>query len=250
MNAMNELSRLLAAERAITPPAQAAEQGLERLLGALAIHAAPLPVAAGALQLGGSMVVKWLGVGFAMGLAGAGAASQVWAPPSNLEPAQVAVAVSATQTARPPTVEAVPVVALSVPTESVSHSAPAPTLFRPVASAVAVASASPTFDEELRLITRAKQELDTGRPHLAQVWLDEHAQRFPGGVFGLEREALSIVARCSQRKNPQLASDFAARHPESPLLGQLRRKCGAQGVLDDFSSPTNATAQPGEPTKN
>jgi hypothetical protein len=251
-----ELSRLLAAERATSPPARAAEVGLERLLTALAGQAAPLPVAVGTLKLGGSLVAKWIGIGFAVGLTGAGAATQVWAPAETpaAPSALVLASVPASATPLPSALEAAPLWAPSV--SAAPESSPRSSGAAPAPGPEGAASASPTFDEELRLITRAKQELDTGRPHLAQVWLDEHRQRFPTGVFALDREGLSILARCSQRKNPALARDFAARHPGSPLVVQLQRKCGALEAAGsptssrDFSSPTNAPGRPEEPIKD
>ena len=146
----------------------------------------------------------------------------------------------------------------SAATESaLKTTTPEPAASLPTLRASATSRASPNFDEELRLIARAKQELAAGRPHLAGVWLSEHLQRFPGGVFGPEREVLSIDARCSQRKNPALAREFAVRHPGSPMLDQLRRKCGVQqqgagpgASSGEFSSPTNAPDTLGEPTEN
>jgi hypothetical protein len=239
----NDLTRLLAAERAVMPPAQAAEAGLERLLTALAAHAAPLPVAVGSLKLGGSLVAKWIGVGFAVGIVGAGTAAQVWAPPSPVAAPSAALVAPATGSASLPAFGEAPV---AVPSAEPEAPMPQVASAPPSSRAEAAPSASPTFDEELRLITRAKQELDAGRPHLAQVWLDEHQQRFPGGVFALDREGLSILTRCSQRQNPALARDFAARHPGSPMVGQLQRKCGVEASL---GAPRREVAAPaGSPT--
>ena len=61
MTGSKEMSRLLAAARIAAPPPGTAEAGLERLLGSLAAHTAPLPISAGALKLGGSLFGKWLG---------------------------------------------------------------------------------------------------------------------------------------------------------------------------------------------
>ena len=69
------ISRLLVAERAEAPPSGSTEVGLQRLLGTIATHAAPLPVAVGSLKLGLAVIAKWVGVGFVVGTLGAGAAS-------------------------------------------------------------------------------------------------------------------------------------------------------------------------------
>ena len=82
------------------------------------------------------------------------------------------------------------------------------------------------LDAELRLITAAKSELDRGRPHLATAWLDDHARRFPGGVFATDREALRVLVSCSQSRNLALAEAFAARHPGSAMVERLLRACG------------------------
>jgi len=211
------------------------------------------------LHLGWSVVSKWIGAGFALGLAGAGAAAYVSTPT-----AAVAVVASATA-ARPASIlpmtaaEARPVAPVAPPLPSVAEAAPLhPLPDKSTAPPSAEAPSSrPTLDEELRLITAAKREIDAGRPHLARVWLDEHRQRFTGGVFSLERDALLILVRCSQSKNPALARDFALQHPGAPMLAQLSRSCGVESAPasvaprphEDFSEPTNALQVPGKPIK-
>lgn len=247
MNGMNELSRLLATGRAVTPPAQAAQVGLRRLLGALATQAAPLPVASGALHLW-SLGGKWLGVGFAVGLAAAGTASVIASASNTTLPAAVptsavntrsvgtaAAPAEASTRSNAPAIEPSPMRAAALPNDS------------PVTSGSAKGgdTRAPSVAEELRLMKRAKQELDASRPHLAKVWLSEHAQRFPKGVFALEREALSILIRCTDRPQSELASDFEQRHPGSPMVGQLKRQC-AGSSSGAFSTPANAPAAEGE----
>lgn len=228
MMGSEEVSRLLAAERAVSPPPGAAEAGLARLFGSLAAEAAPLPVAAGALKLGWPALTKWVGAGFAVGLAGAGVAAYGSARHAEA-PAVVAPDPPVARAAPPRVVEAAP--ATEAP---IASSASAPEVARPrleVSAPIVAAtpSAGPTFDEELRLITAAKRELDRGRPHLARAWLDEHRTRFASGVFGLEREGLLVLARCSEQRLPALAREFAARYPKSPMVSQLLRRCGAEG---------------------
>jgi len=84
-----------------------------------------------------------------------------------------------------------------------------------------------TFDTELRLINAAKTELDAGRPHVAKVWLGEHAARYPAGVFSTDREALRVLADCAERREPARAERFVAAHPTSPLVERLTRACEA-----------------------
>jgi hypothetical protein len=226
MTGSDHVSRLLAAERIEAPPPGVAEAGRARLLSSLAAGAAPLPVAAGAAKLGWPVLTKWIGAGFAVGLAGAGVAAYGTAPRAEAPPA-VAPAPQA-EPGAPRGVEAV--VAPEVPSES---SASASQVVPPRQSAsppgvAATPSTSPSFDEELRLLAAAKRELDQGRPHLARAWLQEHRARFPSGVFGGEREGLLVLARCSEQPRPELAREFAAAYPKSAMISQLLRRCGAE----------------------
>ena len=99
-------------------------------------------------------------------------------------------------------------------------------------STPATSASASTFDAELQLITAAKSELDRGRPQLAGEWLSEHAERFPTGIFALDREALRILIRCGQRQDPAVARAFAAQHPSSPMVERLRRACTPSGLAD------------------
>jgi hypothetical protein len=227
MTNADELSRLFEAERAVHPPDEGMERGLSRLLADVAQGAAPLPVATGALKLGLSLVSKWLIVGFALGLGGAGLASQIWggsavaAPSATVRGVTVSSSV-ASHVAAPeasltlrPTVKAV---------EESERSAGRPA---PGASSMSAAVDVTTFDEELRLISAAKREQQRGRARAAEAWLLEHARRFPNGVFALDREALHVLVACSTQKQPALARAFAASHATSPMVPRLLRACGA-----------------------
>lgn len=237
----DDLSRLFEAERAVRPPPEALEQGLSRLLTDVAQQAAPLSVATGSLKLGVSAVSKWLIGGFVVGLTGAGAASQMWAPPgvatASLPVASVAQAVRGEAPLRAPAIAPEPPPpAMPGPEPTAAVTAHGE---RPVPStASATSNSAGTFDAELQLITAAKAELDKGRPELAAAWLSEHAERFPKGVFALDREALRILVRCGQVKDPQVAHAFAARHPSSPMVERLLRACtraepaGAPSAVD------------------
>jgi hypothetical protein len=239
----DDLSRLFEAERAVRPPPQALEQGLSRLLTDVAQQVAPLSVATGSLKLGVSAVSKWLIGGFVVGLAGAGAASQIWAP-QVVATASVPVA-SVAPGARVEAPPRAPAVAPEPPPQATPEPEPMAASTtrgaRPIPStAPATSNSAGTFDAELQLITAAKGELDQGRPQLAAAWLSEHAERFPTGVFALDREALRILVRCAQLKDPALAQAFATRHPSSPMVERLLRACtraepaGAPSSAVDF----------------
>ncbi len=97
---------------------------------------------------------------------------------------------------------------------------------------------------EKRLSARDTEELDAHRPVQASAWLTAHAERFPAGVFAVEREALQILAACERGpRNEDLARTFATRHPSSPLVGRLQRACGDKVA---FSKSTNDATAPGE----
>jgi len=231
MTRSNDISRLLAAERGTAPPAGAAEAGLNRLLGSLAAHAAPLPVAIGSLHLGWSVVGKWLGVGFVVGLGGAGAAAYVSSSHDDSSAAAAPVAVVSAAPPVAPLAAIVPVEPRVSPVVNVPARVASKESSRietaQLDSAPAV-NASPGFDEELRLIGAAKRELDAGRVPAARALLDEHRQRFPAGVFAVERDGLGALASCSSKPDPALARAFASAHPSSPLLGQIQRRCGSE----------------------
>jgi hypothetical protein len=240
-----ELSRLVDAERAVRAPSGAADAGLDRLVSALGDRAAALPVASGPLKIGLSALPKWVGVGFLIGATGAGIASHAPAPaPSSFARPSVTVALPAVTSCV--AVEHVPG---TPPVSAAASASPAPLARQNAAAASpsAVANSPPTFDQELQLIAAAKREMDAGRPHLALAWLDEHRAQFPAGVFAMDREALNILARCQQRKQPELARSFVSKHPGSPLTAQLIERCDDSGTV--FSEPSNVPAAPGEPTQ-
>jgi hypothetical protein len=239
----DELTRLFDAERAARPPGGDMERGLGRLLGDVARGVAPLPVAATSLKFGLSLASKWLAVGFVVGIGGAGAASQIWAPNAAAAPS-----------VRPQAVmQPLPVAA---PPEPPAPSGAAATVTAPEAAtvraagrtALSVPSAEPPaaaahLDEEMRLIASAKRELEAGKRQLASAWLTEHAARFPNGVFASEREALRILLRCGERRDPKLAERFVASHPSSPIAERLLRACSSAAAPSssavDFPKSTN-----------
>lgn len=244
MTNSDDVSHLLAAARGLAPPVGSAEAGLARLTGSLAAQTAPMPIAVGPLKLASVGLTKWISVGFLVGLSGAGLANYGSRP-------EVAAAVSGPTSAEAPrskvvvveTTSRLPALALSAFVEE-----PASGVVRAPAVSVAVpltpSGYVTTFDEELRLITAAKRELDAGRAHLARAWLDEHRQRYAAGVFSLEREGLRVLATCAESPRPELARQFAAGNPASPMLPQLLRRCGAE-----HPSPAPTSGNISEPAK-
>ncbi len=228
MTSADHVARLLAAERAEGPPPGVAELGRARLFTSLAAEAAQVTAAASAAKLGWTVVAKWIGAGFAVGIAGAGVAAVGTGSPAEA-PLPVASTAQVVQVAPTRAEEAPRAVEGASGSSAVPDSQNIPA--RPEVApppVAAIPSTSTTFDEELRLLTAAKRDLDGGRPHLARVWLLEHRGRFPKGVFSVEREGLLVLAQCGEHARPALAREFATRYPRSPMIGQLLRRCGAQ----------------------
>lgn len=230
MTATQELLELFDAERAVRPPSGLAERGLVRLVEGLAAPAA-VPAAASATKLGLVGVSKWVLGGMAVGITGAGIASAVLGS-GGTSPHESAAMHAAAPRARPtstPTATPARVTPRDEPTARASAES-RPEAAQPRASRLPAgmgASSSPreTFDAELRLINAAKVQLDAGRPHLAKVWLDEHAARYPTGVFATEREAVRVLAACAEQRDPLLAERFVNAHPTSALRDRLTRAC-------------------------
>ena len=231
MNSEQELRDLFRAERAVNPRSGAVERGFQRLSEALATNVTPAAVASGPLKLGVSAIPKWLLGGFALGLVGASAAGPLLTPaavaPSNAPPA-----LAAASNARPPAartaesagagLEAEPSGARPTGLSAASH-----TRTVPAASSAPAAS----FDAELALISLAKSELDARRLDRARARLGEHAERFPQGIFAVEREGLLALSDCLLvPPNVARAKRFALQHPNSPLLERLERTCELQGA--------------------
>ena len=131
------------------------------------------------------------------------------------------------------------------PTPPHSHRTSAASAQRPSKSAVLVpergerdhapagearhADSLSTFEAELLLISEAKAAIDRVAISRAISLLEEHARRFPSGVFQVERDGLRIIARCHSGSRPQdtrEAQKFLREHAHSPLVDRVRRQCG------------------------
>jgi hypothetical protein len=218
----------------------------------LSTAVAPMPVAAGPLKLGAWLFPHWILAGFALGVTGAVVPALVSSVPSHVNkqllpsasraPAKL---ISASSGA-PSAVEPLP--SGSLP--SVGN-APRTTPLAASPSATASNSAPAPFDAELKLISLAKRELDARHPAQALAWLQDHAQRFPNGVFSTEREALRVLAHCAQGPQDEaLARSFAALHPGSPLITRLERACRSPvAAIKPSAAPANVdfSKLPNEP---
>ena len=241
MNNEQELRDLFRAERAVEPPSLAVEHGLRRLTLDLSANVLPPSVAVGPLKLGLSVVPKWLLGGFTLGLIGAGAAGPLFTSSATPTPSTPAPSSAVTRPASPMALASSEREPEAAPAVAGQEGPGVPASVR--ATSVADSAPSASFDAELKLISFAKGELDEHRPERARAWLVEHAERFPHGVFVVEREALLALVDCVQQpESVTLAKRFAVQHPNSPLLERLVRVCG----LSVASKFPNGSATPGE----
>lgn len=179
MNDTDELSRLLAAERAEAPSVADTTRRWQDFQSALHANTPALAIAHGPLKFGLSLASKSLvGSGllaFAVTTTGLGLHQVMTRPAESAARApQPALTSTAAPSALPPLLPPPPPSGLPAQSQPPTPSSREPS----------------TLPQELRLIKAAKQELDAGRPHFAQVWLDEHAARYPNGLLRREREAL------------------------------------------------------------
>ena len=101
-------------------------------------------------------------------------------------------------------------------------SAKAPPAFAPPTKPTEASRASAVRDE-LDLVDPARQALANGDPGAAIRLADEHARRFPAGVFGLERDVIRIDALSRAGRAAEAtarAREFLEQHPHAP---QARR---------------------------
>ncbi|HEU5073214.1 MAG TPA: hypothetical protein VFU02_03560 [Polyangiaceae bacterium] len=242
MSPEERLQQLFDAERGVEANGDARERIRQRLMQTSSLEVKPALVRSGPLQLGRSLRTKLALVVFGS----AAAAAAVWGvdsaqhygktselvrpmPSMSTRPATSGVSRRLARPEPPRMPDAVTDTSdsdSSVPSQPRSPPPPhAPTQPAPSAS---TGPQDPSFDEELSLLKAAKSELNAGRPHLAMVWLDEHAHRFPRGVFAVEREGLQILIACSgpdTNAGQERARTFRARYPNSPLVDRVWRRC-------------------------
>jgi hypothetical protein len=231
---MSELSRGAAAlvragRTAFRPEASDRERMLQSLTGALGDGAllggasqAPLAKsAAGARFLSWGWVLAGVG-GLAVG------AAVVVAP---------FVFTKTTPPAVTPSVVSAPQPLTAMPNEG--EQAPAP----PVAQG-AVDSPRPSarsslghppdsLAEEVRLVSKAEQQLYAGHADDALKTLGEHERRFPNGALAEPRMAARVQSLCTLGRIADARADLtklARAYPSSPQLDRARRFCG-------FSTP-------------
>jgi hypothetical protein len=90
-------------------------------------------------------------------------------------------------------------------------------------------SPSDSLPEEVRLLSKAEQQLNAGHADEALATLGEHERRFPGGALAEERLAARVQSLCAlgrvNEAKPELAK-LARTYPGSAHFDRARRFCG------------------------
>lgn len=113
------------------------------------------------------------------------------------------------------------------PAQAVAESSAVPA--RPAAYASPPSGAPDSLPEEVRLLSKAEQQLSAGRADDALRTLSEHGRRFPGGVLAEERLAARVQALCTLGRIAEARADLARLsrgYPQSPHLDRARKFCG------------------------
>ena len=231
---------LIDAERSAEIQPANAERGWDRLQGALHRGRSPLPISALPLSFGAVLfTTKAAAMAVALGAAAAGAGwvyraelglTAPSAPSISAANSSTGIALSGAShhASRPPApelmAEASSAPAQPAPTADApaSHAAPTQPAYTPAPSAVA------NTPSELNLIGSAKRDVDRGSPALARHWLREHARLYPHGALQFEREALTVIATCSESREPSAQSAARAylrRYPHSIYQDRVKRAC-------------------------
>ena len=82
--------------------------------------------------------------------------------------------------------------------------------------------------EEVRLLSRAQQDLNDGRPTQALKTLSEHERRFPTGALAEERLAMRVQALCAQGRRAEAKADLtelSRAYPGSVHIAPARAAC-------------------------
>jgi TolA-binding protein len=200
---------------------------------------------------GSHMGAKALGLVAATGAAVAVIAS--WPSTKSLAPGEAIVVASpsaitsaATGSGRSPEVEVTPappqplvrepepgaaapvLEAPSVPSHArpaLAHARKAP---RATTKAPSAEASSSQLEQELKLLSAARDGLKSGNTALAMERVQEHERRFPAGILAMEARALGVDALCAAGRHEaarEAAEAFLKRWPESPLAARVRSAC-------------------------
>jgi hypothetical protein len=99
---------------------------------------------------------------------------------------------------------------------------------KPVARSSAASTVSDSLPEEVRMLSRAEEQLNSGHADEALRTLAEHERRFPGGALAEERMAARVQALCALGRLAAARAElarFAQAYPRSPHVDRARRFC-------------------------
>lgn len=85
-----------------------------------------------------------------------------------------------------------------------------------------------SLPEEVRLLSRAEQQMNEGLAREALKTLADHERRFPAGALAEERMAARVQALCMLGRAAEARSDLARlgrAYPRSPQLERARQIC-------------------------
>ena len=109
-----------------------------------------------------------------------------------------------------------------------------PTIARGPSARPAVAHASSdSLSEEVHLLSRAEQQLNSGHADEALSTLGEHERRFPHGALAEERMAARVQSLCVLGRVAEARADltrFARAYPRSAHLDHARAFCGIDAL--------------------
>jgi outer membrane protein assembly factor BamD (BamD/ComL family) len=94
---------------------------------------------------------------------------------------------------------------------------------------LAAPSPSDSLPEEVRLLSKAEQQVGAGHADQALTTLNEHERRFPGGALAEERLAARVQALCALGRVSEAQAELAKlahTHPRSAHFDRARRFCG------------------------
>lgn len=86
-----------------------------------------------------------------------------------------------------------------------------------------------SLPQEVRLLSRAEQQMNDGLAGDALRTLAEHERRFPNGALAEERMAARVQALCALGRTTDAKSELTRlthAYPRSPHLERARRVCG------------------------
>jgi outer membrane protein assembly factor BamD (BamD/ComL family) len=96
------------------------------------------------------------------------------------------------------------------------------------------------MDDELTMLTKARQALAAGQSSDALRFLAEDTRRFPNSAFGEERAFTRIRALCELGRVTEARAEgerFTRQWPSSVYTSGVRRSCALTGREASGSSP-------------